>query len=247
MHIWLRENITEDSLYDFLDNIEKLSIDIGIDFLKDNQWSDVANRLVEGTYTGVGTPRLLTRMCLEYQAGSFDTLIDFYENTKRPSDEPHFEDLIGTLVLNIIGGLLANLIYNYAHKHIRNYCLHDDEINSIIQKNILEYGNSIDYVMKSYWVRKLHYQHKISKKEFEIFLTYSKKEWKNIKISKHDVHSSGEYKRYVEMVESIARSDGFDPNRVSDSFIRKIIITLCKKFKKHDLDELIEQNERYFV
>ena len=241
-----KENKKSINPVDFFDHMEKTTIDVSLDFFKENGWSDVANRVLEGSYTGVGTYRLLHKVQKDYLGGSPDRLIDFYESAKRPADEPHYEDIIITLVFGVIVSLLADLVKEEIKGAMKKFCTENAVNNRLMQKNVQEYGNGINYLIRSYWVRKLKYKRTITESRSEVFRNFLRDEFHQVSFSEETEDVTVEIQECRLMIKSIAEEEHFDPEDVPGSLIEKIIRILCKKYRNHELDDVIAENRRFF-
>jgi hypothetical protein len=93
-----------------IDEHEELIYQTVESVLKKHNFEEECYRLQEGRYIGVGTHRILIRLCLEYLDGSWSKTICFYHKCRRKKDQPHYEDLTTTLLVAFAGTFLANVL-----------------------------------------------------------------------------------------------------------------------------------------
>lgn len=142
-------NLFEDDAYQILTS-----------YFKEHGWIDEERRLKESRFIGVGTYRLLINVCLKYQKGSFKDLILFYEQCKRPIDDPHYEDLLITLFFELIKSIIGNYCYDY----LKEGTLPPLEVvNKIYDKIWGIYGRAVNYLLRGKWARELFWKKQISK------------------------------------------------------------------------------------
>jgi len=150
--------IKENETMNLFNLLEDQSYAILSEYLKTNNWHNEAKRLEESRYTGVGTYRLLLAMFLEYQKGSFENLILFYDRCKRPKDEPHYEDLITATLIAIIIGIITNALYDII-KGLRS----NKEFSKQIWNKI---SNIVNYLFRARWARDMFWKKEIQKDNY---------------------------------------------------------------------------------
>lgn len=98
-----------DTIIEMLDQYEEVSYKVAKLFFDDHNFQEESHRLDEGRYIGVGTHRILMRICLDCFDGSLDKLINFYARCNRKHELPHYEDLTTILITSLISVFLATV------------------------------------------------------------------------------------------------------------------------------------------
>jgi len=164
--------IRNNALINLFDLLEDHAYSVLKVYLKDHEWHDEAKRLTESQYIGVGTYRLLTHILFEHLNGSLEKLIDFYERSKRPKDDPHYEDLIVAILMNLIVGIIANLCYDLLKKTRR---LQDHK--ELVQRLRKVFGRGIDYLFRARWVRDMLWRRQIPRNDYVVLLKYLREKY----------------------------------------------------------------------
>ncbi len=85
--------------------------------LEELDLDDFQKRLKEGRFIGVGTQRLLLHVCFRQLEGDVAKLVDFYGEARRPTDDPHYEDIATAMLIGAISGVAANAAWHILKKH----------------------------------------------------------------------------------------------------------------------------------
>lgn len=142
-------------------------------YLTNHGWNDEAKRLTESRFIGVGTYRLLTNILVEHLDGSPENLIDFYEECKRPKDDPHYEDLIVAVLINLVVGIIANLCYDLLKKKAHRL----QNSKELAQRLWKVFGRGIDYLFRARWIRNMLWRKQISKSDHAVLLEYLRRKY----------------------------------------------------------------------
>jgi hypothetical protein len=158
--------IRDDAVIDLFDLLDDHAYQVVEAYLRNHAWDDEAKRLRESRFTGVGTYRLLTNVCVEYLDGSIEELIAFYERCKRPKDDPHYEDLITTVFIGVVTGILANRLYDSIKRQDSNF----QYLNELALQLWERFGRSVNYLIRARWLREKLWDKKISKEDHDVLL-----------------------------------------------------------------------------
>lgn len=77
---------------------------------------DFRKRLKEGRFIGVGTQRLLLHVCFRQLEGDVAKLVDLYGEARRPTDDPHYEDIATAMLIGAVSGVAANAAWHILRK-----------------------------------------------------------------------------------------------------------------------------------
>jgi len=104
-----------------LNELEELARDACLDWFRERALEDFARRLLEGSFTGVGSQRLLIHTWYALLDGDVERLVEFHGGCARPDGEPHYEDIVTTILLGLAVGLAVNAIWENrgAERHSR--------------------------------------------------------------------------------------------------------------------------------
>jgi hypothetical protein len=238
MYKFIRDRLKKDSEGQLLDVLEEPSKKILIQFYNEHKLTELKNRFeLYDYYTGVGTYRLLTFFCIRELDDSNEKIITFFESCKRPKDIPHYEDIINTIVLNLIASVFAEIILIAGVKGIKFVCseINKNNINSHFKEISNEYEDGINYLFRGRLLRKIYYE-------------------KQISISEHD-RSLGELKRIyyehsqmwstsIEIGEKLGKSagqEGFGSTRMYDTILSDIVKLICRETKDDEYEKLFKE------
>jgi hypothetical protein len=239
MYNSLKNLLETDSYFEVFDVLEEDSYNILMDYLSNNGWDDEAKRLKESQFIGVGIYRLLNHINIEYLDDSPENLIDFYGRCKRPKDEPHYEDLITTILLNIVTGIIACLLYDIIKELTRDA---SEEARKYIKS---KYGKSIEYLFRGRWARELYWKKAISKEEYDKLLDFLKSKHQHQTQSKEPIYiydkSELEFKR-------MAKRHHLELANLQDDLILQLIKKVCDQVdlgeKLEDFASLLKKGKR---
>lgn len=165
--------IRNDTLINLFNLLEDHAYGVLNAYLENHEWNDEAKRLTESRFIGVGTYRLLTNILIEHLDGSLENLIDFYEECKRPKDDPHYEDLIVAILMNLVVGIIANLCYDLLKKKARGF----KDSKELAERLWKVFGRGIDYIFRARWIRDMLWRKYIPKNDHAVLLKYLREKY----------------------------------------------------------------------
>jgi hypothetical protein len=126
-------------------------------------------RFRESRYSGVGITRVLIALRDELLDSNSANLIRFYQACKRPDDDPHYEDLVISILISIICGVIANRISRALTR--KSESNDEPDSRSFISSNIRqESTNALYYLLKATIVRELKWRGQLDSRESEQLL-----------------------------------------------------------------------------
>ena len=155
----MAENILPEFL--IFDAIEPSALAVAEIYLEEQGLTDFLKRLREGRFIGVGSQRLLLHTWHRLLDGDVQRLVEFYQGSQRPSDDPHYEDLFTTILLGIISGLATNLIWQRSKQSQRLQSA-IEELRCRTRRALV----TLEYLLKAAAARARYWKRQITKEEF---------------------------------------------------------------------------------
>ncbi len=173
MYQYLTPFIRNEAQVALFDLLEDHAYRILTAYLNEYAWNDEAKRLTESRFVGVGTYRLLTHVATEYLDGSIEEAITFYERSKRPKDDPHYEDLIVLFLMQIGVVIIARLLYEKLPRKVHSL----ENSKELVNRIWSVFGRGINYLFRGRWTREMHWHKQLSKEEYAALLEYLREEY----------------------------------------------------------------------
>jgi hypothetical protein len=159
--------VTRENAMRVFDILEEPAYDVLRKYLEEHGWDDEARRLRESRFVGVGAYRLLTNLSVEHLDGSPESLIAFYERCKRPKDDPHYEDLITTILLSVVLNILSNYFYDAIK--MRTPDLH--EPGRLARRLWESFGGALEYLFRARWLRGKLWRREVTREAHDALLS----------------------------------------------------------------------------
>jgi hypothetical protein len=219
MHTGKTPFVTGENFIPLFDLLEDRAYGVVLQYLERHNWHDEARRLKESRFVGVGTHRLLTHLSVEYLDGSPEELVSFYERCKRPKDDPHYEDLITTILLS----LALNVLSNYLYDAVKNRVPDMHEPGKLARRLWGRFGPALSYLFRARFLRGKLWRKEISKQTHDLVLDdlrakYLLRKSRNPRAGESDILAEMEAE-----FESMAKEHGLDLKELRDSLMLTLI------------------------
>jgi hypothetical protein len=219
MHAGATPFVPRENVLPLFDLFEDRAYGVVLKYLEDYNWHDEARRLKESRFVGVGTYRLLTNLSVEYLDGSPEELITFYERCKRPKDDPHYEDLITTVLLSVVLGVISNYCYDAVKNRVQD--LHEPK--KLARRLWERFGASLEYLFRARFLRERLWRREIPKETHDLVL-YSLRAKYLLRKSRTAEGEESEILAEMEVeFESMAQGHRLDLKELRDSLLLTLI------------------------
>jgi hypothetical protein len=219
MHTGAAPFVSRENALPLFDLFEDRAYGVVMKYLEGHGWHDEARRLKESRFVGVGTYRLLTTLSEEYLDGSPEELVSFYERCKRPKDDPHYEDLITTVLLGVVLGVISNYCYDAVKNRVPN--LHEPK--KLARRLWERFGPSLEYLFRARFLREKLWRREIQKETHDLALYNLRVRYLS---SESQKAGDEEPEILVEMeveFESMAEGHGLDLKELRESLMLALI------------------------
>lgn len=154
-------DITSQEFTDLLQitfNIMESEIFLTIEtFYKSIQQETQLARLYEMRYRGIGTHRLLWKLMCDHLEGSPYNLAKFYFEISTPDQEWHFEEILASILSQIIIGIIleviGSMVYDYLKRKNPQIKAKFSELKERISQFLQEAKISLRYALTLFWIR----------------------------------------------------------------------------------------------
>lgn len=234
--------IRNDAVIELFNHFEEPAYLILLNYLKEYEWVDLVKRLKESRFVGVGTYRMLTNISINYLDDSVENLINFYERCKRPKDDPHYEDLIVTILIGVVTGILANICYDF----IKNQFSYNNpkKHKQLADELWKEYAGGINYLFRAKWAREMLWNKQISKEEHTFLLQNLKLKYLMIQTTQVEKADSDNLLKIELEFQEIAKNYDLALEDLQASLLNKLIELAFEQIKFNN--EIIIEFESFF-
>lgn len=156
-----------------LDALEGMARDVCMQWFAEHALEEFSKRMREGTYTGVGSQRLLLHTWYELLEGDVERLVDFYGGCTRPQDDPHYEDLVTTILLGIAIGLTTNLIWKAGTK-----VAHSSQVREELVFRVRRACVSIVFLRQATHLRSLLWSRTLTRQQHDERMKEAQNQWR---------------------------------------------------------------------
>lgn len=205
-----------------------------VKYYNDNRFIEERDRLeLNDYYTGVGLHRLLAFFCLQNLEDSNSRLISFYENCKRPTDTPHYEDLFNTLLFGLSISIMIEIIKWSLRKGLDTICIEfgKNAKEFPFQEITDEYKEGIEYLFRARLLRKIFFQRKISRQQHDESLVILKLVYFEHVEKKLSLDIERE-------LDASAKEEGYELANLFSSLVSALVTSICREFGRKPSESL---------
>lgn len=216
------------------DKLENTAYAVSEEYFKKTNLVDFEKRLQEGRFIGVGTQRLMIHTLYRLLGGDVESLVMFYRNAHRAEDDPHYEDIVTAVIINIVCGIIVNIIWaNKDNPRTKNII--DDVKNRTRQSTIV-----LVRLIKQWRLRGEFWANKINKKEYNKQLQLLNKEF-NDEIYNHrsveDVTSQNEIDVIINQLSETTKSLLIIKPEIANDIVNEIKAIIIRVEEQEDIDK----------
>lgn len=194
---WINMNsieLTIDDIMNAIDENHALFFQILDKYLGNHNFEDVKKRLAETWFRGGGVYRILLTIMGDFLANNPSKLVAFYKKCQRKDEDPHYEDLITTLLAAVIGAVVTVLTQTAIKKVSRKLKKKQDELKILYGDQPIDYESllikiskfegPLQYVLTGFVLRDKMWKKEITKTEHDKLLMRIEKDGVSIEFIK---------------------------------------------------------------
>lgn len=136
-------DVTIDDIINTIDENYTLFFQILDNYLGNHNLEDVKKRLAETWFRGGGVYRILLTTMGDYLENNPSSLVAFYKKCQRKEEDPHYEDLITTLLVAILSAVVTVLTQTAIEKVSKKLQKKQDNTQDLLK--ILYSDQSVDF------------------------------------------------------------------------------------------------------